>query len=184
MNKEVRTRTSLGLHNDEDEPEKQFFFSLSWSLWRDEAAITTGSSTHLDKQTLDDPSSDRISKIKEETCQMKVFIPHYKNEHRVPQHRSTIFYSLRIMYLFVFTASSSIFTSVKENRGLDLNPALPPILKSSSSSCQEADMVDLLLLGWPPTTQLGVHCDPPPGDSFIQNQLQAWTDSSRLTAPG
>lgn len=106
-------------------------------------------------------------------------LPEPKDTH----HRSTIFYSLRIMYLFFFTASSSIFTSVKENRGLDLNPTLPPILKSSSSSFQEADMIDLcpdlLLLRWPPTTRLGAHCDPPLGTRSSRTTCQPG-----LIAPG
>lgn len=45
------------------------------------------------------------------------------------------------MYLFLFTASSSSLTSVKENRGLAFKaPLAPPALNSSSSSRHGADM--------------------------------------------
>lgn len=65
-------------------------------------------------------------------------------------------YSLRMMYLFLFTASKSTLTSVKENRGLALNPPFTPAtLNSSSSSRQEADMASPLLRPllflWQPT---------------------------------
>lgn len=45
------------------------------------------------------------------------------------------------MYLFLFTASSSILTSVKENLGLAFSaPFTPPVFNSSSSSRHGADM--------------------------------------------
>lgn len=74
----------------------------------------------------------------------KNYLPKQKRIFQKPtQTLTNPSYSLRMMYLFLFTASSSSLTSVKENLGLAFNPPLtPPTLNSSSSSRHEADMAD------------------------------------------